>query len=104
MKIFVENEEVYDLSETKKKVIKNDVEEDDFDEDIKRRVRWVVEHKYKQCFKRLKEEWDQKLHLLGVKSVPTDPDEYAELVFSMKEYKSRKEREQEKDKKEEVVL
>lgn len=101
MKISVDDKELYTLSETKKKVIKNDIHEDEFDEDSKRRLKWVLEHKYEQCFKRLKEEWDKKLPGLGIKNVPTNAEEYAELVFSQKEYKSRKQREEEYEKQEE---
>jgi hypothetical protein len=93
MKISVNDQELFTLSETQKTVIKNDIPEDIFDEDMKRRLQWVLTHKYEQCFKRLKDEWDQKLASNGVKSVPTDPDEYAQLVFSQPNYKDRKARE-----------
>ena len=46
-------------------------------------------HKYEQCFKKLKAEWDVKLVENGIKSIPTDPDEYATLVFEQPNYKDR---------------
>ena len=92
MKISVDDKELYTLSETKKNVIKNDINADDFDADMKRRLDWVLNHKYEQCFKRLKNEWDMKLPALGVETIPTDPDAYAELVFARPEYKDRKAR------------
>jgi len=95
MKIFVDNDEVFELNETKKKVLKNDIHGNIFSDDIKRRVRWVLEHKYENCFKRLKEEWDPKLLALGVTSIPLDPDAYAELVFSQASYKDRQARDAE---------
>ena len=92
MKIFVDNDQVFELNETKKKVIKNDIHENIFSDDMKRRVRWILEHKYEQCFKRLKEEWEPKLAQRGVQFIPTDSDSFAELVFSQPDYKNRLQR------------
>ena len=92
MKFLVENKEVCNLNETKLKVICNDICLDQLNSDLERRVAWAVMHKYERCFKRLKEEWDRKLAENGVKSVPTDPDEYAALVFAQPNYKDRKTR------------
>lgn len=93
MKIFVEQEKILELSETKKKVIKNDIREDIFEEDMKRRVAYVLQHKYDQCFKRLKEKWEPELKARGVKSFPSDEEEFAQLVFSQEDYRSRSQRE-----------
>lgn len=92
MKISVDGKVLFELSETQKKVIKNEIHEDVFDEDMKRRLQYILMHKYERCFERLKSEWDQKLRANGVSMMPTDPDAYAELVFSQPNYKSRKQR------------
>lgn len=92
MKISVNDQEIYTLSETQKKVIQNDIHSDIFDDDMKRRLHWVLGHKYERCFERLKKEWEPKLKDLGVKQFPTDPDEFAELVFSQTSYKNQKQR------------
>ena len=93
MKISVNNTELFTLSETKKKVLKNDIHADEFDADMKRRLEWVLMHKYENCFKRLKAEWEPKLKAAGVASVPTDDDAFAELIFARPEYKDRKHKE-----------
>lgn len=93
MKISIDDKELFTLSETQKKVIMNDIQKEIFDSDMKRRIQHVLTHKYEQCFERLKKEWDEKLKQNGVKSVPTDPDEYAKLVFSQPNYKCRSQRE-----------
>lgn len=93
MKISVDDKELFTLSETQKKVIMNDIHEDEFSQDMKRRLEYILTHKYEQCFSRFKTEWEQKLKLSGVKSIPTDDEEFAKLVFSHPEYKSRKQRE-----------
>ena len=92
MKISVDDTELYTLSETQKSVIKNDINVDLFEDDMKRRLDWVLKHKYEQCFKRLKAEWDVKLLALDVETIPTDPDAYAELVFARPEYRDRAQR------------
>ncbi len=89
MKISVNDLEIYTLSEAQKNVIKNDINSDIFDIDMKRRLENVLNHKYEKCFKRMKNEWDVKLVENGVKSVPTDKDAYAELVFAQPNYKDR---------------
>ncbi len=93
MKISVDDKELYTLTETQKKVIKNDIHEDEFEQDMKRRLQYILMHKYENCFARLKKEWEPKLKESGLKSFPTDDDEFAELVFLQPEYKCRKTRE-----------
>jgi len=97
MKVSVNDQELFTLTETQKKVIKNDIHDDIFDEDMKRRLQYILMHKYERCFARLKAEWDKKLIDNGVQSVPTDPDAYAELVFIQPNYKNRKQRELEQE-------
>ena len=92
MKIFVDAKEVCSLSDTQKKVLCNDLYADTINEEMCRRVNYVVMHKYEQCFKRLKREWDSKLAQNGVSQIPTDPDAYARLVFAQPNYKDRKAR------------
>jgi len=95
MKISVNNTELFTLTETQKQVIKNEIPADIFEEDMKRRLQWVLMHKYEQCFNALKKEWDSKLAANGVASVPTDPDQYAQVVFMQSNYKDRTAREAE---------
>ena len=45
MKIKVDNVDLFELTETQKKVIKNEIHADIFDEDMKRRLNWVLMHK-----------------------------------------------------------
>ena len=93
MKFFVDSDEVFDLNETKKKVLKNDIRDEIFSDDLKRRVRWIIEHKYEECFARLKKEWEPKLAARGVEMLPVDQDSFAELIFSQADYKNRSKRE-----------
>lgn len=92
MKISVNDKKLFELNEVQKKVIKNDIHADEFDADMKRRLNYILMHKYERCFARLKAEWDSKLAANGVAMIPTNKDEYAQLVFSQPGYKDRKSR------------
>jgi hypothetical protein len=96
MKFLLDNKEIYEFTDTIKKVICNEVLEDIFVEDMERRVKYIVEHKYKQCLKRLKDEWEPRLKSKGIRSIPLDDDEFAQLVFQQSDYQDRKKREKER--------
>lgn len=100
MKISVDGNDCFELTETQCKVIQNDIHADEFESDMKRRLQYILMHKYERCFERLKAEWCNsspgqpcKLEKNGVKTIPTNPDELAEAIFSQPDYKSRKARE-----------
>lgn len=94
MKISVNDQEIYTLSDIQKRVIKNDILEEIFEDDMRRRLKWVLlDEKYANCFDRLKKEWEPRLIERGHASLPTDKDAFAQLVFSQPDYKSRSQRE-----------
>jgi len=80
---------LFTLTDIQKKVLKNDIKSEIFEEDMKRRLFYIINHKYEQCYKRLKQEWEPKLAARGVQSIPTDKDAFAQLVFSQEDYKDR---------------
>lgn len=93
MKIDVDGKALFELSETQKNVIKNDIPDEIFEEDMKRRLQYILMHKYERCFERLKAQWYPKLVAKGITSIPTDKDACAQLIFSQPDYKSRSQRE-----------
>lgn len=93
MKISIDDQECFCLSETQKKVIMNDINEDEFEADMRRRLEYILMHKYERCMERLKSEWMPRLKASGLKSIPTDDEELAQVIFSQQEYKGRKQRE-----------
>jgi hypothetical protein len=96
MKISIDDKEIFTLSEIQKKVIENDIPSEIFEEDMKRRLKWVlIDEKYSRCMKRLRDEWEPKLAKRGVLMLPTDNDSFANLVFSQTDYKNRSQRETE---------
>ena len=94
MKISVNDQELFTLTDTQKKVLAHDIPLDILDADLKRRINWVLMHKYENVYRALKEEWDPLLKANGVVSIPLDEDQYAELVFSQPNYKDRVARDQ----------
>jgi len=90
MKISVDDKELFSLTETQKNVIKNDINSDIFDADMKRRVEYALKHKYEQCYKRLKAHWEPILIAEGAESIPVQPDAFAEAIFARQDYKDRK--------------
>jgi hypothetical protein len=85
MKVSVDDQELFTLSDVQKNVIKHDIASEIFDEDCKRRLQWVLLHKYEQCYKRLKEKWEPVL-ASRYTSIPTHKDDFAQLVFSQPDY------------------
>lgn len=97
MKISVNNCDCFELNETQEKVIKNDIHKDLFEEDMKRRLQYILTHKYEECFKRLKAEWEPILIQKGIEMIPTNADKLAELIFSQPEYKCKAKRDEKND-------
>jgi hypothetical protein len=92
MKVSVNDVELYTINETQFNVLKNYIPATIIDEDLKRRLFWILNHLYDQAFIALKKEWEQKLADRGVQSIPTDKDAFAQLVFSQADYRSRSQR------------
>lgn len=97
MKISCDDQELFTLTPIQIKCIENNIRSSECKADLHRRIKWVLMHKYEQCFKRLKEEWEQKLKLNGVTSIPLDEEEFCQLVFSQPNYKDREAREAESE-------
>lgn len=93
MKISIDDQELITLSETQKKIIANDIASEVLEDDLKRRIIWIlVDEKLTKCYQRLKAEWEPKLIARGVDMIPTKPEAFAELVFSQSDYENRSQR------------
>ena len=96
MKISVDDKEIFTLSEIQKRVIQNDIPSEIFDEDMKRRLKWVLyDEKYVRCMERLRREWEPRLKEEGVAALPTSDTAFAEMIFSRPDYKNRSQRDSE---------
>lgn len=93
MKVSVNDVELFNMSDIKKQVICNDIPDEVLEEDLQRRMAYILAHKYERCMERLKKEWLPKLKAAGVANIPLDDDAFAALVFARPEYKNRSQRE-----------
>lgn len=92
MKIQIDGVDIFELSDVQKKVIQNDIPSEIFEEDMKRRLKWVLlDEKYAKCIDRLKKEWVPIL-AKRMDSIPTDDEKLANLIFSQPDYKCRSDR------------
>ena len=92
MEIKIDDQVILKFSDTQVKVLQHDISEDILQEDIARRIQYILGHKYNEILKRLRKEWEQKFKLLGLKSIPLDDEKFCELVFSSEEYQDKKTR------------
>jgi len=89
MKIYLNDFEVLELTTTQLDVIANDIPVTELEEDLKRRLAYIVQSKYDSCYKRLFDEWFPKLAARGIASIPADKDAFANLVFEQPDYLDR---------------
>ena len=94
MKVTVDGVDILELSKVQEDIIKHEIPSEIFEDDMIRRLKWIVMRKHEQAFKKMKEEWDHKLEKAGVEFIPTNPDEYAKLVFSQPDYQDKDSRAQ----------
>jgi hypothetical protein len=72
MKVSINDQELFTLSETQKKVIKNDIADDIFESDMRRRLHYIIEH---PCDRWINENSKENRDLFkkhGKLSVPSD--------------------------------
>lgn len=89
MKIYLNDFEVLSLTQAQLDVIANDIPVHDLEEDLKRRLAYIISSKYDACYDRLFKEWFPKLSERGIASIPTDKDAFANLVFEQPDYLDR---------------
>lgn len=86
MEIKIDDKVTLTLSDTQVKILKHDIEESIFYEDIGRRLQFIIMEKYKRSLERIRKEWEPKLKDSGRKLIPLDDEKFCELVFSLKDY------------------
>jgi len=91
MKVLVDDQELFTITETQKKVIKNDINLNIFDSDMKRRLEFIVMNRYKQGLARLKSDWESVLRE-RLDYMPLDAEVFVELVKSQQDYKDKYDR------------
>ena len=92
MKVSVDDQEIFTVSDVWKEVMCHDLHRDQLEEEVKRRLFWIIETKFQGCFERLYREWEEKLKE-RYESIPTNIDALAQLILSQPDYLCRKGRE-----------
>ena len=72
MKVTFNDEDLFTLSETQKKVIKNDILEEEFEFDMRRRLKYWIENPCEKVCNRKKEEWRKDLKANGASEYPVN--------------------------------
>lgn len=88
MKIKLDNELLIEISDIQKSIIKYDIKTSEFEQDIIRRIKWVIEHKIDQCQDRMIKEWKTKLES-RYSSLPTNKDELCKMIIAQSDYLDR---------------
>jgi hypothetical protein len=89
MKISVDDTELFVLSDMRKKVLAHAISSETIESDLKRRLQWVLMHKYEHTLEILKKEWVPKLVARGLKAIPANNDELCSLIFAEEDYTDR---------------
>ena len=87
--VSVDGVPLYRLTDLQEQVIRNDIPTELLAADLRRRLEWVLMHKYAQSMARLRKEWMPLLAANGVTEVPLDDDAFATLVFEQPNYLDR---------------
>ena len=85
MKITVDKEEVFELLDWEKSLIKNDIPSEDFESDMMRRVVYCICSPIQKKVHSCHQDFCRSLKDAGVKEVPGDLDELTEFIGSRKD-------------------
>lgn len=93
MKISVDDVELYSLTTTQENVIKYTINSDIFTDDMKRRLQYILIHKYEQSLEQLKDDWEPVI-ASRYTTIPSNINDFLTLVFSQVDYKDKKARDE----------
>ena len=92
MKIQIDGKEIFEISETKRKVYCNEINEGILISYLAGKLQDDLDKLSDKMYANLKTEWDKKLISEGVKLAPLSRDDYAEYIFARPDYKPAKDR------------
>jgi len=89
MKFYIDNKLVYEITDTQKKILLHVFHKELFDDIFEHKIRFILDRELEVASSDLRNEWMNKLRASGVKSIPLDQYELAELIFSQPGYKNK---------------
>jgi maltooligosyltrehalose synthase len=88
MKIFVDDTEIFTVSELMKRVIGDLFTDDCLEQEIRNRIKGSIEQLYFTALESMRKKWAERISC-RYELVPTNADKYAEIILSQKDYRSR---------------
>ena len=89
MKILIDDKVILELTDTQLGVLGDEIPSEHLQEELEFRIRHAIMDKYTNVYKRMEAYWVPKLKEAGLKSIPLDEAEFAQLVFSQPTYATR---------------
>lgn len=91
MQVKLDNEVILEIDQHMLDLLAYDLS--NVNDEIKRRLHWVITHKADQCYERLEKEWLPKLRSNpNIVSIPKSRIDFVNLVKSQQDYKNREQR------------
>ncbi len=86
MRITLDDEEILTLSEIQKKVIQNDIPSELFEHDMKRRLKYMIDHPCEHHIERNSDSWREELKKKNVSLYPSDKWTFANVLYQSRNY------------------
>jgi len=83
--------EIFTISDSDIKLLEDDLLK--VDDEIIRRLKWVIEHKCDQIYKRFREKWEKVLIDEGATTIPAQREAFIITITARRDYKNRTQRE-----------
>lgn len=90
MRVEVDGEQVVEIQPWEMKLLEFLIPKADLDADLKRRVQYILTHKVERAFYEFEQEWLKNLRAdPSVSSIPTDKEQFIQMVTARPDYKDR---------------
>jgi transcription initiation factor IIF auxiliary subunit len=93
MKFYVEQEQVFELSEVDMTLLKSHINEDMLADDLKRRAKYIIEHLRDQVWKEFFQKWSAQMMQEGT-AIPPTREAFITAVVSRPDYETSKVRQE----------
>ena len=90
MKIDVDGRELLEVTQDDIEILEYVIVSEFLEDDLKRRIKWIIEHKIERCYERFKNEWIPQLEDdPSVRTIPLNVKALFNMVKVRPDYKDR---------------
>ena len=90
MKIQVDGKDLFEITEDEMEILRYVLPSATLEDDLKRRLEWVLKHKVAMTYKNIKKEWTTRLEAdASIISLPTRDKAFFDMVKARSDYKDR---------------